>query len=75
MVTLAVDERHPEGSEPVTVAIERDALRRVLEEDPRPPELLLDLLAERAVRRMPLPNGEGNLRVITPHNLALVWPK
>lgn len=74
MITVSPDDPHADGG-PVTVAVERDALSRVLQEDPRPPELLLQLIAERAARRMPVPNEGDALRVITPHNLALVWPK
>lgn len=57
------------------VAIDRGALQTIIQEDPRPPELILDLLCERAVKRMPVPNGEHGVRLITAYNLSLVWPK
>ncbi len=67
------DDRAP--SKQHRVQIDRDVLNSIMEEDPRPPELLLDLIARRAVKRMPVPNGNEGERVITPHNLELVWPK
>ncbi len=67
------DDRAP--SKQHRVQIDRDVLNSIMEEDPRPPELLLDLIARRAVKRMPVPNGDEGDRVITPHNLELVWPK
>lgn len=58
----------------VTVAIDRSALESVIQTDPRPPEIILDVLCERAIKRMPVPNGADGVRLITPHNLSLVWP-
>lgn len=57
------------------VQINRAVLNLIMQEDPRPPELILDLIARRAFKRMPVPNGEDGSRLITPHNLELVWPK
>jgi len=57
------------------VAVHREALESVLEEDPRPPEIILNLLCERALRRMPIPNSSDGVRLITEYNLSLVWPK
>lgn len=57
------------------VAINREALKSIVESDPRPPEVILDLLCERAVKRMPVPNSADGLRLITTYNLGLVWPK
>lgn len=68
LVTVAPD------SNPARVAVAREALSEVMQEDPRPPELLLELMAQRAVRRMPLPN-DHDIRRITTFNLSLVWPK
>jgi len=70
-VSITVQDR---DREPATVAINRAALEAVVAEDPRPPELLLDLLARRAIKRMPVPNG-GDVRLITHYNLSLVWPE
>lgn len=57
------------------VAISRDALESIMQNDPRPPEVLLDLLCERVLKRMSVPNGPDGIRLITLYNLALVWPK
>ncbi|OLZ11690.1 hypothetical protein [Sulfobacillus thermosulfidooxidans] len=57
------------------VQIDREVLNLIMQEDPRPPELILDLIARRAVKRMPVPNSEEGDRLITRHNLELVWPK
>lgn len=57
------------------VAVDRQALARIMANDPRPPEFVLRLVAERAVRRMPVPNGTDGQRLITVHNLTLVWPE
>ncbi|NMP22546.1 hypothetical protein [Sulfobacillus harzensis] len=57
------------------VAINREALKSIINTDPRPPEIILDLLCERAVKRMPVPNSADGVRLITPYNLGLVWPK
>ncbi|CAB1130186.1 conserved protein of unknown function [Candidatus Hydrogenisulfobacillus filiaventi] len=63
------------GPDPAAViAVQREAMERIAAEDPRPPEVLWPLLARRAVRRMPVPNGDNGVRVITTHNLSLVWP-
>jgi hypothetical protein len=66
------DERSPKQEN--RVQIDREVLNLIMQEDPRPPELILDLIVHRAVRRMPVPNGEDGMRMITPHNLELVWP-
>lgn len=58
-----------------SVAIDRQALKAVMRDDPRPPEVILHLICERALKRMPMANGPEGLRLITPHNLGLVWPK
>ncbi len=57
------------------VQIDREVLNVIMQEDPRPPELILEIIGQRAVKRMPVPNGEDGTRLITPHNLELVWPK
>ena len=57
------------------VAINREALESIIETDPRPPEMILNLLCERAIKRMPIPNSADGIRLITTYNLALVWPK
>lgn len=57
------------------VAINREALQSILESDPRPPDLILNLLGKRAVKRMPVPNSTDGMRLITTYNLSLVWPK
>ena len=75
-IQVVVQNSHsPETSSETVVAIDRDALEGVLHEDPRPPEILLDIIAERAVRRMPVANGKDGMRLITTYNLSLVWPK
>lgn len=56
------------------VAIDRKALESIIQNDPRPPEIILDVLCERVIKRMPVPNGADGVRLITPHNLSLVWP-
>jgi Uma2 family endonuclease len=68
---------HVEGVTPdsAMVAIDRKALESIIQHDPRPPEIILDVLCERAVKRMPIPNGPDGARLITPHNLSLVWPR
>lgn len=71
-ITVQVDQRHSEG---VLVAINREALDSIIQDDPRPPEIILNLLCERAVKRMPVPNSADGTRLITPYNLSLVWPK
>lgn len=70
-ITVAVDHENQDS----VVAINREALQSILESDPRPPELILNLLCERAVRRMPIPNSADGMRLITAYNLSLVWPK
>lgn len=57
------------------VAVNREALESIVQDDPRPPEMILDLLCERALKRMPVPNSVDGVRLITPYNLSLVWPK
>ncbi len=57
------------------VSVNREALKSIIEDDPRPPEVILDILCERALKRMPLPNSKDGIRLITPYNLGLVWPK
>ncbi|MHB1612274.1 MAG: hypothetical protein ACYCT0_11370 [Sulfobacillus sp.] len=69
------DSANPENTANAIVAIDRDALEEILQADPRPPEVLLDLIAERAVRRMPVANGDDGIRLITSYNVSLVWPK
>ncbi|PSR23050.1 MAG: hypothetical protein C7B45_04560 [Sulfobacillus acidophilus] len=66
-----------EGVDPenAVVAIDRKALESIMQHDPRPPEIILDVLCERAVKRMPIPNGPDGARLITSHNLSLVWPQ
>jgi len=61
--------------EDIIVTINREALQAVMQSDPRPPELLLNLLCDRAVKRMPIPNSKDDVRLITMYNLSLVWPK
>lgn len=68
------DSTHPEQPN-TTIAIDREALDEIFQEDPRPPEVLLDLIAQRAVKRMPVANTPDGSRLITPYNIALVWPK
>ncbi len=69
------DPATPETSSETIIAIDRDALEGILHEDPRPPEIVLDLIAGRAVKRMPVANGKDGIRLITSYNLSLVWPK
>lgn len=57
------------------VTIERSVLDRVLSEVPLSLDAAIDLLAERASKRMPCPNGSEGEMVITCHNMTLVWPK
>lgn len=57
------------------VSVNRDALESIIQDDPRSPEVILDILCERALKRMPVPNSEDGIRLITPYNLSLVWPK
>lgn len=71
-IVVTVDHGEPS---PAQVSIDREALKTIMREDPRPPELLLDLLCERVIKRMPLANGPHGARLITAHNLSLVWPK
>ncbi|MDA8192870.1 MAG: hypothetical protein M0Z53_02555 [Thermaerobacter sp.] len=68
------DPGRPRGGELLAVGIARDALQQIMLNDPRPPEILLPLIAERAIRRMPVPNGTDGQRLITAYNLSLVWP-
>lgn len=68
------DSSHPEEPS-TTIAIDREALDEIFQEDPRPPEVLLDLIAQRAIKRMPVANTADGARLITPYNIALVWPK
>lgn len=75
LVTIEQEDR-TRSDGPVTVAIERRVLDLVEAEQPGQPAAgLLDLLARRAARRLPLPNGPDGLRLITTYNLGLVWPK
>ncbi len=67
------DDRTPKTQH--LVQIDRDVLNLIMEEDPRPPEIILDLIARRALKRMPVPNTDEGDRIITPHNIELVWPK
>lgn len=62
---------HPE----LIIVLDRQAFNSILQDDPRPPEVLLDLIAQRALKRMPVPNGDDNRRLITSYNLSLVWPR
>ncbi len=71
-IMVTVDHADSEGA---VVAINREALQSIIQNDPRPPELILDLLCERAVKRMPVPNSADGMRLITTYNLSLVWPK
>lgn len=57
------------------VSVNRDALQDIIQNDPRPPEIILSILCERALRRMPVPNSSDGARLITPYNVSLVWPK
>lgn len=56
------------------VAISRDVLDSIVHTDPRPPEIILDILCDRALKRMPVPNSADGQRLITTYNLSLVWP-
>ena len=71
-VTVNVE---PTDGEAAVVSVYREALESIIQSDPRPPEIILDILCERAVKRMPLPNSSEGVRLITPYNLGLVWPK
>lgn len=62
------------NKKPLVIGIEREAFDAILRDDPRPPEILLDLIAQRAIRRMPVPNSPDGRRLITPYNLSVVWP-
>lgn len=75
LVTVDQDDRsRPIG--PMTVAIERKALDLIEAEEPAPTATaLLDLIARRAARRLPVANGPDGLRLITTYNLSVVWPK
>lgn len=66
---VTVDESEP------TVAVEREALNNAAQGEARPPDQLLDLIARRALKRIPTANGNNGLRLITVHNLSVVWPK
>ncbi|AUW95097.1 hypothetical protein BXT84_15000 [Sulfobacillus thermotolerans] len=72
---LRVAVQDPNSGQEHWVQIDRAALNLIMQEDPRPPEIILDVVAERAMKRMPVANSEDGARVITPHNLELVWPK
>lgn len=58
-----------------TVAVERQALNVAAEGESRPPDQLLDIIARRALTRIPTANGSDGHRLITVHNLSVVWPK
>lgn len=62
------------SGETAAIAVDRSALDQVMQDDPRPPEILLRVIGERATRRMPVANGSDGTRLITPYNLSLVWP-
>lgn len=71
-ITVSVEQA--DGQKAV-VSVNREALDRIVQQDPRPPEMILDTLCERAVKRMPVPNSHDGVRLITSYNLSLVWPK
>lgn len=71
-ITVNVDQADHEIS---VVCVHRDALESIVQTDPRPPEIILDILCERAIKRMPIPNSDEGMRLLTPYNLSLVWPK
>ena len=71
---ITVDVDQPDYGEAI-VSVNRDALESIIQDDSRPPEVILDILCERALKRMPLPNSKDGIRLITPYNLGLVWPK
>ncbi len=70
-ITIVV-ERADENK--TVVSVNREALESIIQSDPRPPEILLDILCERAIKRMPVPNSDDGIRLITAYNLSLVWP-
>ena len=71
-ITVKVDEA---GGKNAVVSVNREALESIVQQDPRPPEIILDDLCQRAVKRMPGPNSSAGVRLITAYNLSLVWPK
>jgi hypothetical protein len=71
-ITVTVEQADGESA---VVCVNRAALQGIVQQDPRPPEIILDALCERAVKRMPLPNSNDGVRLITSYNLSLVWPK
>lgn len=71
-VLVTVDESEASSA---TVAVEREALNAAAQGEARSPDQLLDLIARRALKRIPTANGQDGLRLITIHNLSVVWPK
>lgn len=69
---IAIRDETPEGT--VVVAIERSVLDDILQTLPWSPDRALQELARRAVQRLPCPNGPHGERVITRHNLEVIWP-
>lgn len=73
-ILVSVDHHRP-SSIPATIAIDKNTFSGIVEQDPRPPEVILRLIAHRTLKRMPLPNGTDGRFVITPFNVSLVWPR
>lgn len=73
-IFVSVDRGQP-SSIPATIAIDKHTFSGIVEHDPRPPEVILRLIAHRTLKRMPLPNGNDGRFVITPFNVSLVWPQ
>ncbi|MCY0897470.1 MAG: hypothetical protein OWU33_00805 [Firmicutes bacterium] len=70
-VTVRVDGVDEAGS---IVAVNREVLASIVQSDPRPLEEILTVISQRAIKRMPVPNSENGVRLITPYNVSLVWP-
>ncbi len=71
---ILVTVEESEAAQPA-VAVEREALNVAAQGESRPPDQVLGLIARRALRRIPTANGRDGLRLITVHNLSVVWPK
>ena len=71
-ILVTVDETEPT---PATVKVEREALNVAAKDTSDEPDKVLGLIARRALRRIPTANGDDGLRLITVHNLGVVWPK
>ncbi len=72
-ILVTVEEAGPTPDS--TVKVEREALNVAAKDTSDEPDKVLGLIARRALRRIPTANGDDGLRLITVHNLSVVWPK